>query len=81
MAERLRRFHENRWLPDEVMQTQASVYQRKQDRYCKDQYANPEQPEEFPTSVIHTEIRKLPSPVSNLSFEKFNFDKGGEQDE
>ena len=53
----------------------------KQDRHCKDQYANPEQPEEFPTAVIHTEIRKLPSPVSNLSFEKFNFDKGGEQDE
>ena len=53
----------------------------KQDRYCKDQYANPEQPEEFPTAVIHTEIRKLPLPASNLSFEKFNFDKGGEQDE
>ena len=43
--------------------------------------ANPEQPEEFPTAVIHTEIRKLPLPASNLSFEKFNFDKGGEQDE
>lgn len=53
----------------------------KKDRYCKDQYANPEQPEEFPTVAIHTEIRKLPSPVSNLPFEKFNFDKGGEQDE
>lgn len=53
----------------------------KQDRYCKDQYANPEQPEEFPTAVIHTEIRKLLLPASNLSFEKFNFDKGGEQDE
>jgi transposase len=53
----------------------------KQDRYCKDQYANPEQPEEFPTATIHTEIRKLPLPASNLSFEKFNFDKGGEQDE
>ena len=53
----------------------------KQDRYCKDQYANPEQPEEFPTAAIHTEIRKLPLPASNLSFEKFNFDKGGEQDE
>jgi transposase len=53
----------------------------KQDRYCKDQYANPEQPEEFPTAAIHTEIRKLPSPVTSLSFEKFNFDKGGEQDE
>ena len=53
----------------------------KEDRYCKDRYVNPEQPEEFPTAAIHTEIRKLSSPVSNLSFEKFNFDKGGEQDE
>ena len=53
----------------------------KQDRYCKDQYANPEQPEEFPTAAIHTEIRKLPSPATSLSFEKFNFDKGGDLDE
>ena len=51
----------------------------KQDRYCKDQYANPEQPEEFPTAAIHTEIRKLPLPASNLSFEKFNFDKETQQ--
>ena len=58
-----------------------SVTWSKKDRYCADQYANPEQPEEFPTVPVRTEIRKLPSPVSSLSFEKFNFDKGGDLDE
>ena len=61
--------------------TTHSVTWSKRDRYCKDQYVNPEQPEEFPTSAIRTEIRQLPSPVSSLSFEKFNFDKGDGQDD
>ena len=58
-----------------------SVTWSKKDRYCAAQYANQEQPEEFPTVPVRTEIRKLPSPVSSLSFEKFNFDKGGDLDE
>jgi len=72
---RLRRWKKN------LLSPEHNFRKRKQDRHCKDQYANPKQPEEFPTAVIHTEIRKLPLPASNLSFEKFNFDKGGEQDE
>ena len=39
-------------------------------------YVNVLQPEEFPTAPVKSQIRMLHEPVSNLSFEKFNFDKG-----
>ena len=46
------------------------------DRYCSDQFL-PEQPEEFPTVPVKTEIRMIPE-VSDDAFMKFNF---GEEDE
>ncbi len=50
----------------------------KEDRYCKDQYAVPDQPEEFPTAPVHTEITMYEDAKDNiLPFEKFNFDKEG----
>ena len=48
------------------------------DRYCKDQYAVPEQPEEFPTMPVQSSIQMLKPPEPSTSFEKFNFRQGGE---
>lgn len=45
------------------------------DSFCENQYALPEQPEEFPTMPVKTVIKQLPEPVRDLSFEKFNFSK------
>ena len=53
----------------------------KRDRFCKDQYAVLEQPEEFPTMPVKTQARMLSEPEPKLSFEKFNFDKGGSWDD
>ena len=51
------------------------------DRYCADQYTALEQPEEFPTMPVRTEISRLPEPGPSLSFEKFNFDREVNWDE
>ena len=51
------------------------------DRYCKDQYAVPEQPEEFPTMPVQSSIQMLKPPEPSTSFEKFNFDKGVKWDD
>ena len=56
--------------------TTHDVTWSKRDRYCADQYAALEQPEEFPTMPVRTEISRLPEPEPSLSFEKFNFDRG-----
>ena len=48
----------------------------RQDSFCADQYMNPAQPEEFPTVPVQTQITMLKPPTPNLAFEKFNFDKG-----
>ena len=48
----------------------------KRDRFCKDQYAVPEQPEEFPTAPVKTKATMLPEDELDHSFEKFNFSKG-----
>lgn len=56
--------------------TTHDVTWSKRDRYCADQYAALEQPEEFPTMTVRTEISRLPEPEPSLSFEKFNFDRG-----
>lgn len=61
--------------------TSHTVTWSRQDRFCKDQYVRNGQPEEYPTAPIRTQIQKLPPPAPSLSFEKFNFDKGGAQDE
>lgn len=53
----------------------------KRDRFCQDQYAALEQPEEFPSMPVRTEIIQLPEPEPSLSFEKFNFDKEVDWDE
>lgn len=55
--------------------TTHDVTWSRRDRFCKDQYADLEQPEEFPTSPVKAEIIRLPEPEPSLSFEKFNFDK------
>ena len=55
--------------------TTHDVTWSKRDRFCKDQYAALEQPEEFPTMPVKAEIVRLPEPEPSLSFEKFNFDK------
>jgi len=52
----------------------------KRDSFCKDQYANPQQPEEFPTAPVRTQVKMLPEQCHASSFEKFNFDKGVEPD-
>lgn len=36
-------------------------------RYCSDQYATLQQPEEFPAMSVKTEIVRLPEPVPSLS--------------
>lgn len=53
----------------------------KRDRCCSDQCAVLQQPEEFPTMPVKTEIIRLPEPEPSLSFDKFNFDKEVEWDE
>ena len=61
--------------------TTHDVTWSKRDRFCADQYALPEQPEEFPSMPVKTEIVRLPEPEPALSFEKFNFDKEVEWDD
>lgn len=61
--------------------TSHNVTWSKRDRYCSDQYAALQQPEEFPTMPVKTEIVRLPESAPNLSFDKFNFDKEVEWDE
>lgn len=51
------------------------------DSFCANQYAFPEQPEEFPSMPVKTVIRQLPQPSSDRSFEKFNFSKEDDGDE
>ncbi len=61
--------------------TTHDVTWSKRDRFCADQYAALNQPEEFPTMPVKTEIQRLWEPESSLSFEKFNFDKEVDWDE
>jgi len=49
--------------------------------FCDNQYAMPEQPEEFPSMPVKTVIKQLPGPTPDLSFEKFNFSKGNDWDD
>ena len=51
------------------------------DRFCKDQYAVPQQPEEFPTAPVKTQATMLPEDELDRSFEKFNFSKGADSDD
>lgn len=55
--------------------TTHDVTWSKRDRFCADQYASSQQPEEFPTAPVKSRIRMLEEPVPDLSFEKFNFDR------
>ena len=52
-----------------------------QDSFCANQYAFPEQPEEFPSMPVKTVIRQLPQTSTDLSFEKFNFTKEDDEDD
>ena len=67
--------------PDmKILLTTHNVTWTRQDHFCKDQYVAL-QPEEFPTAPVHTTITMLSEPDTDLSFEKFNFDKEVEDDE
>ncbi len=48
----------------------------KRDRFCKDQYLDAQQPEEFPTAPTRTTMTMLEEPKHDLTFDKFDFDKG-----
>lgn len=48
----------------------------KRDRFCKDQYLDAKQPEEFPTAPVQTTMTMLEEPKQDLTFDKFDFDKG-----
>jgi len=48
----------------------------KRDRFCKDQYLDAQQPEEFPTAPVRTAMTMLEEPKQDLTFDKFDFDKG-----
>lgn len=61
--------------------TTHDVTWSKRDRFCAEQYAVLEQPEEFPSVPVKTAISQLPEPELCLSFEKFNFDKEVDWDE
>lgn len=61
--------------------TTHDVTWSKRDRFYADQYASPNQPEEFPTAPVKTAITMPPEPETSLSFEKFNFDKEVDWDE
>lgn len=65
------------YTPDlkEVLVTHDVTWSRR-DRYCSDQYFEPEMPEELPTMPVKTSIRMLPDQRQiDVSFEKFNFDE------
>ena len=49
------------------------------DSYCKDQYARPEQPEEFPTMPVRTLIEQLTSPDEDDYFDQFDFSGGDDE--
>ena len=52
----------------------------RQDSFCEGQYVNnTTQPEEFPTVPVQSRITILKPLPLDLSFEKFNFDKGGKE--
>jgi len=59
--------------------TTHEVTWSRQDSFCTDQYVNPAQPEEFPTVPVQSRITMLKPLPTDLSFEKFNFDKGGKE--
>ncbi len=48
----------------------------KRDRFCKDQYLDVQQPEEFPTAPVRATMTMLEEPKQDLTFDKFDFDKG-----
>lgn len=58
-----------------VLLSTHNVTWSRRDSFCENQYALPEQPEEFPSMPVKTVIKQLPSPTYDLSFEKFNFSK------
>ena len=57
-----------------LLATHAVTWSRT-DSLCKGQYETLEQPEEFPTAPVQTQILHLPKRSQDLSFAKFDFDK------
>ena len=57
----------------QILTTHEVTWSRR-DRFCAEQYATLDQPEEFPTMPVKTAITQLPEPETSLSFDKFNFD-------
>ena len=56
----------------QLLTTHEVTWSRK-DRICEGQFAEINQPEEFPTALVKTTIQQLPQECS-VSFDKFNFD-------
>ena len=46
----------------------------RRDSFCEGQYEARDQPEEYPTMPVGTQILQLPKPSGDLSFAKFDFD-------
>ena len=57
-----------------LLATHAVTWSRT-DSFCEGQYEASEQPEEFPTAPVQTQILQFPKPSQDLSFAKFDFDK------
>ena len=57
-----------------LLVTHNVTWSRK-DSFCEGQYEDLTQPEEFPTMPVKTQILRLPTSQSNLSFAKFDFDE------
>lgn len=49
------------------------------DSYCKDQYARPDQPEEFPTADVKTLIEQIMQPDEEDYFDQFDFSGGDDE--
>ena len=46
----------------------------RRDSFCENQYALPEQPEEFPTAPVKASMHEEPAPAHGNAFGRFNFD-------
>ena len=55
--------------------TTHDVTWSRRDSFCEGQYKKFQEPEEFPTAPVRTQILQLPKRPGGLSFAKFDFDE------
>ena len=58
--------------------THEVTWSRK-DSFCRDQYANPDQPEEFPTADVKTLIEQITQTQDDNYFDQFDFSGGSDE--